>query len=458
MKNHIKIFYLICGVLLCVSTAFASDKYETINVDAPFKMEPIKVFIYPEKDFSIDKYGAIEGGTVSNTKAIATAIEACNKAGGGRVVVPSGTWLTGPIHFKSNVNLYLSEGAVLSFTDNPSDYLPAVMTSWEGMECYNYSPLLYAFECENIAITGKGTLQPQMDTWKIWFKRPQPHLNALRELYDMASTDVPVEQRQMAKGENNLRPHLIHFNRCRNVLLDGFKIRESPFWTIHLYMCENGLLRNLDVKAHGHNNDGVDFEMSRNFLVDNCTFDQGDDAVVIKSGRNRDAWRLNTPCENIVVRNCTILKGHTLLGVGSEISGGVRNIYMHDCSAPQSVHRFFFVKTNHRRGGFVDNVYMKNVKCGSTMRVLEIDTDVLYQWKDLVPTYEERITRINGIYLENVSCDNTDAIYEIKGDAKLPIENVEIKNVQVGKVNKFIKSVKNAENVNEVNVTYKEFQ
>ena len=343
---------------------------------------------------------------------------------------------------------------LVSYTDNPSDYLPAVMTSWEGLECYNYSPLLYAFECENVAITGKGTLQPKMDTWKVWFKRPQPHLEALKELYTKASTDVPVIERQMAVGENHLRPHLIHFNRCKNVLLDGFKIRESPFWTIHLYMCDGGLVRNLDVKAHGDNNDGIDFEMSRNFLVEDCSFDQGDDAVVIKAGRNQDAWRLNTPCENIVIRNCQILKGHTLLGIGSEISGGIRNIYMHDCTAPNSVMRLFFVKTNHRRGGFIENVYMKNVQAGTAQRVLEIDTEVLYQWKDLVPTYEERITRIDGIYMDKVTCESADAIYELKGDAKLPVKNVTIKNVKVGEVKKFVKKVNNVENVVEKNVTY----
>ena len=188
-----------------------------------------------------------------------------------------------PIHLKSNVNLYLAKDAVVRFTDNPADYLPAVMTSWEGMECYNYSPLVYAFECENVAITGPGTLAPKMDLWRTWFKRPQPHLDALKELYTMASTDVPVKKRQMAKGDNNLRPHLIHFNRCKNVLLDNFAIRESPFWTIHLYLCNNAIARNLDVRAHGHNNDGIDLEMTRNVLVENCTFDQGDDAVVIKA-------------------------------------------------------------------------------------------------------------------------------------------------------------------------------
>jgi polygalacturonase/lysophospholipase L1-like esterase len=422
-----------------------------VTADAPFPMPPIRVFHFPQRDFPITNFGAVEGGEIDNTRAITLAINACNQAGGGRVVVPAGTWFTGSIHFKSNVNLHLEEGAVLHFTDNPADFLPAVMTSWEGMECYNYSPLIYAFECENIAITGEGKLQPRMNTWKKWFARPQAHLDALKKLYTTASTDVPVEQRQMAEGENNLRPHLIHFNRCKNVLLDGFQIRESPFWTIHLYMCNGGLVRNLDVKAHGHNNDGIDFEMSRNFLVENCTFDQGDDAVVIKSGRNRDAWRLNTPCENIVIRNCKIVKGHVLLGIGSEISGGVRNINMHDCEA-RDVHRFFFIKTNHRRGGFVENIYMENVKAGKTQRIFEIDADVLYQWKDLVPTYEIRITRIEGIYLKNVVCDEADAVYDIKGDARLPVQSVNIENITVGKLNKFIGKSQHAGNISEKNI------
>lgn len=451
----------VSGLFLCLlTTSFVSaqNKYETVKVKAPFSMQPIKVFVYPDKDFPITDFGAVPGGDTDNTKAIAAAIEACNQAGGGRVVVPAGIWLTGPVHFKSNVNLHLEENAVLSFTDNPSAYLPAVMTSWEGLECYNYSPLLYAFECENVAITGKGTLKPKMNTWKVWFKRPQPHLNALKELYTKASTDVPVVERQMAEGENHLRPHLIHFNRCKNVLLDGFKIRESPFWTIHIYMCDGGIARNLDVRAHGHNNDGIDLEMTRNFLVEDCVFDQGDDAVVIKAGRNQDAWRLDTPCENIVIRHCKILKGHTLLGIGSEISGGIRNVYMHDCTAPNSVMRLFFVKTNHRRGGFIENIYMKNVTSGSAQRVLEIDTEVLYQWKDLVPTYEERITRINGIHMENVTCDSADAIYELKGCEKLPVKNVSIKNVQVGTVKKFVKRVSHVENVTEKKVRYQKLE
>lgn len=426
--------------------------YDHVTVQAPFPMPPIRLYRFPDRDFPITSYGAKAKQGSINTKAIDQAIKACHEAGGGRVVVPAGEWWTGPIHFRSGVNLHLMEGAVVRFIDEPSAYLPAVMTSWEGMECYNYSPLVYAFDCENIAITGKGTLQPKMDHWKKWFSRPAPHMAALKQLYTQASTNVPVEARQMAVGANNLRPHLIHFNRCRNVLLDGFNIRESPFWTIHIYHCDGGVARDLNVRAHGHNNDGIDLEMTRNFLVENCTFDQGDDAVVIKAGRNHDAWRLNTPTENIVVRNCTILNGHSFLGIGSEMSGGVRNVYMHNCNAPNNVHRFFYLKTNHRRGGFMEHIYLEDVHSGNTQRLLEIDTDVLYQWKDLVPTYDTCITRIEHIVLRNVTCDTTDAVYELKGDVRLPIRHVEISDVTVGTVTQFVRAVKNATDVIEKNL------
>lgn len=428
-------------------------RLQLVNVEAPFPMDSVRLCIFPDREFPITKYGARKGEDYLNTQAFAKAIDACHRAGGGRVVVPAGEWLTGPIHLKSYVNLFLEEGAVVKFVDNPDEYLPAVMTSWEGLECYNYSPLVYAFECENVGISGKGTLAPVMDTWRMWFQRPEAHLNALKQLYAMGSTDVPVIQRQMAEGENHLRPHLIHFNRCRNILLEDFRIRQSPFWTIHLYMCNSGVVRHLDVQAHGHNNDGIDLEMSRNFLIENCQFDQGDDAVVVKAGRNRDAWRLNTPSENIVIRDCKILNGHTLLGIGSEISGGIRNIYMTRCKAPQNVYRLFFLKTNHRRGGFIENIYLENIEAGDMLRVFEIDTEVLYQWKDLVPTYETRITRIDGVYVKNINCRSADAIYELKGDSRLPIRNVFVENVQVDNVRKFMNRISNVENFQASNVS-----
>ncbi len=449
---------LVIAMLFVVAGSTAVAQKNVVSAkEAPFPMNDIELFQFPKKDFPITRYGAKKGDAKANTQAFRKAIEACSKAGGGRVVVPAGSWVTGPIHFKSNVNLYLSEGAEVNFTDNPDDYLPAVMTSWEGFECYNYSPLVYAFECKNIAITGSGTLRPKMDLWKVWFARPKAHMNALRQLYSMASTDVPVKYRQMAEGENHLRPHLIHLNRCENVQLDGFKIRESPFWTIHLYMCKNGRVSNLDVYAHGHNNDGVDLEMTQNFVIEDCVFDQGDDAVVIKAGRNQDAWRLATPTQNIVIRNCVIKKGHCLLGIGSEISGGIRNVYMHDCESPDEVIRLFYMKTNIRRGGFLENISMENVKANRMRRAFEIDTDVLYQWKDIVPTYEERPTRISNISMRNIECEQANAIYDIKGSALLPIDTVRLENIHVKEVNEFINNQTNVRNLSTDNITYDKF-
>lgn len=451
--------------LLFMQSCSNAPQYEYVQVEqAPFEMPAIPVFKFPSADFSIADYGAILKDSaefaqcvVANTEAFRQAMAACHEAGGGRVIVPAGQWPSGPIHFKSNCNLHLMEGAQVVFSDNPDDYLPAVMTSWEGFECYNYSPLVYAYQCENIAITGSGALAPVMDTWRVWFKRPKPHMDALAQLYNWASFDEPVENRQMAQGENNLRPHLIQFNQCENVLLDGFKIRQSPFWTIHMYRVTNGIARNLDVYAHGHNNDGIDIEMTKNFLVEDCVFDQGDDAVVIKAGRNHDAWRVGCPTENIVVRNCVIKKGHVLLGIGSEISGGVRNVYMHDCTAPGRVLNMFYLKTNRRRGAFIENIYMERVSAKEMDRAMAIDTDVLYQWKDLVPTYKDTVTAIRNIHMTDVRCDKARGIVELNGDADLPIENISIRNLHVDSVSTFITRHTNVIGFTEENITYSWF-
>jgi polygalacturonase len=449
---------LIAPGILC---SFTVAEYDSLTVAAPFPMPAIPIYNFPHQDFDIRDFGAKrqdeasdEECVAANTAAFRAAMEACNAAGGGRVVVPEGSWSSGPIHFCSRCNLYLSEGAKVLFSDRPEDYLPAVETSWEGLECYNYSPLVYAFQCHDIAISGTGTLAPRMETWKVWFARPQAHLNALAQLYNWGSFDEPVINRQMAVGENHLRPHLIQFNQCSNVLLEDFKIRESPFWTIHLYRVTNGVARRLDVYAHGHNNDGIDLEMSRNVLVEDCTFDQGDDAVVIKSGRNHDAWRIGQPTENVVVRNCTIRKGHVLLGIGSEMSAGVRNVYMHDCTAPGKVLNLFYLKTNRRRGGFIENIYMERVSAGEMQRAMAIDTDVLYQWKDLVPTYKDTVTQISHIFMKDVHCNVADGIYELNGDADLPVQDVHIEDIHVDRVRKYTYRARNVEGLEVRDVTW----
>jgi polygalacturonase len=431
-------------------------RHQSITVKAPFEMPAINVPVFPDRDFAITDFGAKPGEKAATTEAFRKAMAACNEAGGGRVVVPAGTWVTGPIHFKSNVNLHLAKGAALSFSDDPKDYLPAVQSSWEGWECFNYSPLLYAFECDNVAITGEGKLEPQMETWTRWFARPPAHMEALKKLYTLGSTGVPVEQRQMAEGENNLRPHLIQFNRCRNVLLDGFQIRNSPFWTIHLLLCDSVVVRKLDVYAHGHNNDGVDPEGTRNLLIEDCKFDQGDDAIAIKSGSNHDGWRLGRASENIVMRNCTVIQGHQLVAIGSELSGGVRNVYVHDCrfDARTKPFNLLYIKTNRRRGGVVENIHMENVTATSAQfGVLGIETDVLYQWRTLVPTYEERLTSIRNVHVKNVKIGETATPFRILGDKDLPVKDVFLDSINIGTVRGQKSRYENVEGVKETNVT-----
>ncbi len=369
--------------------------------------------------------------------ALQARIDATAAAGGGVVEAAGGTYdLRGPTRLRSNIELHLADDARLVFSDNPDDYLPAVLSTWEGVECKMLSPLVYAYGCTNVAITGGGTFAPKMAFWRTWFQRPPSHIAATRQLYDWCSfQDVPPEARDVtALPGSNVRPHLMQFNRCKNVRLDGFRIRESPFWTIHLWLSEDCTLRNLDVYAHGHNNDGVDVESTRNVLIENCTFDQGDDAVVIKSGRNRDAWRIGQPSENVEIRNCRIVNGHVLLGIGSEMSGGVRNVYMHDCTVESEVLNLFYCKTNERRGGFIENIRMENCTAKNVRKaVVGVKTDVLYQWKDF-PTHEVRVTPIRGLSLKNVSVESANYLLELHGDSRCPIRDVTLENVTCARV------------------------
>ena len=448
---------LLLAALCFLFAGLGASAHEVSADEAPFPFEPLQMFDFPARDFPITRYGARKDDPKATMKAFEKAMQACNKAGGGRVVVPQGDWVTGTIHFKDSCLLYLSEGSTLVFEDDPSLYLPAVHTSWEGTECMNYSPLIYAFGCKNVGIAGSGTIAPKMDFWRTWFARPEEHIQATRQLYAMCSTGVAVEHRRMEEGKANMRPHLIQFNRCTNVTLDGFKIRESPFWTIHLYLCKDAWVHNLDVYAHGHNNDGIDIEMTSRAVVEDCVFDQGDDAVVLKSGRNQDAWRLATPTEDIVIRRCTVVQGHCLMGIGSEMAGGVRRVYMHDCHLSDAAYRMFYLKTNHRRGGFIEDIRMENVTGKSVRTVFEIDTDVLYQWRNIVPTFETAITRIRNISLIGADCEQADAVYRINGDSRDPVQGVLLKDVHIGKVNKYINESTNCRNVVTDNVVWDSF-
>lgn len=430
MKRCMYVFFLFGMMFSCANQTVLLDQ---VAVDAPFEMPNIEIPNFSNAPrYSIVDFGAEVNDVDATSQAIEAAIAKAHANKGGVVVIPTGEWLTGKVHLKSYVNLHLEEGAVLRFSGDPQRYLPAVHTSWEGLECYNYSPLIYAYEGTHIAITGKGELKADMQVWRKWFSRPKGHMESLKQLYYMAAYDVPVEDRNMVNDSANFRPQFIQFNRCQHVLMEDVKITNSPFWTIHPYMTKHIVVRGVRIHAHGHNNDGIDPEMTQNMLIEDCVFDQGDDAIAIKAGRNQDAWRLNMPTQNIVIRNSQAVNGHQLVAIGSEMSGGVENVFVENCSVQPGakLNHLLFIKTNERRGGFVRHIYMKNVTSGRIdLGILGIETDVLYQWRNLVPTIERKLTTIHDIYLEEVHAENVEFVSRILGQEELPVQNVQLKAV-----------------------------
>ena len=326
---------------------------------------------FPAREFDVTRRGAVGDGTTLCTDAFREAIAACHAAGGGRVVVPPGRFLTGPIHLRSNVDLHVSDGATLLFSRDPAHYLPLVFTRWEGVELMNYSPLVYAFEQENVAVTGRGTLDGQADEghWWPWKGSRQPadprnQNKARARLMDLAAQGVPVAERRFGEG-SYLRPNFIQPYRCTNVLVEGLTIVSSPMWEIHPVLCSNVTVRDVTVRSHGPNNDGCDPESCRDVLIERCTFDTGDDCIALKSGRNDDGRRVNVPVENVIVRDCVMKDGHGGVVIGSEISGGARYVFAERCrmDSPQ-LDRALRIKTNSVRGGIVEHVYMRDVTVG----------------------------------------------------------------------------------------------
>ncbi len=408
---------------------------------------------FPTRDFDIAKFGAESGGTKSATEAIKSAIAACNKAGGGRVVVPAGVFLTGPIHLLSNVNLHVSEGATLLFSQNPSDYLPVVFTRWEGTECMNYSPLIYAFEATNIGVTGTGTLDGQSDAthwwhWKGGKNAGKENQNTAR-LALMAAGDknVPVEQRVFGGG-GYLRPNFIQPYRCTNVLIEGVKIRRSPMWELNPVLCKNVTMRNVDIDTHGPNNDGCDPESCTDVLVEGCVFNTGDDCIAIKSGRNVDGRRVNRACENLIIRNCTMKDGHGGVSIGSEISGSVRNVFVENCnmSSPH-LDRALRIKTNSYRGGAIENIYFTKVTVGQVATGV-IDIDFYYEEGEGGPFKPV----VNNVVVSDVTCQKSRHALYLHGFKDAPIRGLTVTNCDFANAEKG-NYLENVEGVKLTNVT-----
>ena len=376
----------------------------------------------PKHDYYLNDFGGKGDGISNNKSAFDSIINICSRNGGGRIIVSSGNYfIKGPIHLKSNINLHLQEGSKLSFSNNPKDYLPVVLTSWEGTRLYNYSPFIYTFRQKNIAITGTGEIDGEAsETWAKWKKDQKEDKLLTRK---MNNDNVPLEERIFG-AEHLLRPHLIQFYECENILVDGIKITDSPFWCLHLLFSKNIIVRNVKYDAQNFNNDGIDPESSENILIENIEFNNQDDNIAVKAGRDLEARTLNRPSKNIVIRNCKF-GGYNAFAVGSEMSGGVHNVFLEDCTFGGNVIYGIYLKGNLDRGGEVSNIFVRNITFDATESAILIDSYYNNEGSCCPPLFK-------NIFIENVKCNSTrDYGISLIGSEKLHLKNIHIKNVTI---------------------------
>ncbi len=381
---------------------------------------------FPARDFLVTDYGAVGNARQDCREAFAKAIAVCAAAGGGRVVVPAGGvyYVDGPIHLQSNVNLHVAEGATVVFGVLVESYLPAVLTRFEGTMLYGHSPRIYARGATNVAITGKGTIDGNgRDTLAV--TKDSTARGSSGELRKMGADGLPVAQRQF--GANKwMRPSMIQFLECTNVLLEDVRVVDSPFWVIHPVFCRNVIVRRVTVDSHNGNNDGCDPDSSADMLIEDCVFRTGDDSIAIKSGRDQDGWKVGRPSENIVIRNVLMASRHSGLCIGSEMSGGVRNVFIEDCRI-ESVSSAFYFKGNLDRGGWIRDVWARRVKIQTAREaVVRFGTTYHgYRGGNFPPQFEH-------FHLADITCARA-AVYGIfiDGAEGAPVRNVTFERVRI---------------------------
>ncbi|KRB59823.1 glycoside hydrolase family 28 protein [Flavobacterium sp. Root186] len=455
---------IVFASIMVVLTISCAKKVVAFSESDPWKNIELTIKSLPQtkfqdKTYNINDFGAVSDGKTLNTLAFEKAIKTCTENGGGKVLVPNGKYLTGAIHLESNVNLHLEDHAEILFSLNPKDY-PIVHTSWEGTEVMNYSPLIYAKNKTNVAITGKGTLNGQADStnWWIWsggkgygWKKGIPSQNdpTNREvLVDMAEKGIPVAERVFGEGRY-LRPNFIEFFECNTVLVKDITVINSPFWILHPIKTNNIIIDGVTVNSHGPNNDGCDPEYSQNVIIKNCTFNTGDDCIAIKAGRDADGRRVAIPSKNIIVQNCKMIDGHGGVVIGSEISAGVNNVFVENCVMDSpNLDRAIRIKTNSKRGGVIENIFVRNLEVGTVKECVLLVT-MFYnvygsQTGNFIPT-------VRNINLENVKVKNGGK-YGVwaEGYAESPVENITLKNVKIEKVDS-VYLLKNVKNTNFIN-------
>jgi polygalacturonase len=406
----------------------------------------------------ISEFGGVADGKHKNTQAFARAIEACVAGGGGRVIVPPGTWLTGPIELKSNLELHLENGATVLFGRDYDDF-PLTVTDYEGEQAVRCTSPIWGSDLVNVAITGDGTFDGQGEAWRpvkkkkvseqewkklvasggavddaaaIWYPTRQA-MEGIAIADQLRRRGLPLRASDYAPARDALRPNMVKLTRCRNLTLDGPTFKNSAAWNVHLLLCENVSIRNVTVQNewNAQNGDALDMDSCRNVTVTDSLFDAGDDAICIKSGKDEAGRRRGIPCENITITNCTVLRGHGGVTIGSEMSGGVRNVSVRNCLFRGTDIGLRF-KTTRGRGGVVENIDIANV----VMHDIRYDAISInmYYWIAGEPVPEpvsERTPAFRDFSIRNVVCHGASRALEIRGLPEMPVERITLENVRI---------------------------
>ncbi len=439
----------------------------TFTLAAQQKLPVIKEPVFKKDTFNIKKFGAVADGITLNTKSINAAIDACNGKGGGVVLVPDGLWLTGPVILKSNVNLHLAANAMLLFTKDFNEY-KLVEGNWEGHAAYRNQSPVSASGAENIGITGKGIIDGNGDAWRA-IKRDKLTESQWRKIVaggGLVSTDqktwYPSEKSMKGSATKDagvmkegitladveaikdfLRPNLVVLTKCKNILLEGITFQNSPAWCLHPLMSEHLTVRGIHVNNpwNAQNGDGIDVESCKNVLIENSVFDAGDDGICIKSGRDEEGRKRNMPTQDVIVRHCTVYHAHGGFVIGSEMSGGARNIYVSDCSFIGTDVGLRFT-TTRGRGGMVEKIYISHISMKDIVGEA-ILFDMYYMAKDPVamagekreaPKVEmlpvtEATPQFRDFHISDIVCDGADKAIFVRGIPEMHIKDITLENM-----------------------------
>ena len=437
MKNCI--VYLV--VIMNFSCDPRMDKYDWTYAEKKWaEAEKIEAEVTGAKIsgpiFNVLDYNVVPDTELLNTDPINELISLVSDKGGGVLRFPKGVYRTGGIILKDNIEINIQEGAVLKFSQNPVDYTPNVIGHWEGMEIYNFRAFMYSNDAKNIAITGSGILDGNAgwDNWWGWSKNNLHKLKKNRpRLMDYNRSQVPVEKRNFGIGYH-LRPNFIQTYKSEKITIQGVTLKNSPMWFIHTVLSENIIIDGVKIYApyESPNTDAIDFESSKNIVVKNCFIDVGDDCITMKSGRNQDGRRINIPTENVIARNNIIKNGRGGLTIGSEMSGGANNIFMKDCQInSKKLNRAFRIKGSEVRGGYVRNIFVKDVQIDTVGGGPVLNIDLHYKVREAERDGNLYLPKIENVFIQNVSCNYAKQPLFLDGYEESKIRNIWLKNIDI---------------------------